>query len=41
LTKAYAVFLAGDDDYDAMDGELIANFGMGSFGWKIYIRKED
>ncbi|KAI9353822.1 HEC/Ndc80p family-domain-containing protein [Obelidium mucronatum] len=26
LTKAYAVFLAGDDNYDAMDDELIANF---------------
>ncbi|KAJ3284177.1 kinetochore-associated Ndc80 complex subunit ndc80 [Rhizoclosmatium sp. JEL0117] len=26
LTKAYAVFLAGDDNYDAMDDELISNF---------------
>lgn len=27
LSKAYAVFLAGDDNYDAMDSELIASFG--------------
>ncbi|KAJ3105223.1 kinetochore-associated Ndc80 complex subunit ndc80 [Phlyctochytrium planicorne] len=26
LTKTYAVFLAGDDNYDTMDRELIANF---------------
>ncbi|KAJ3196946.1 kinetochore-associated Ndc80 complex subunit ndc80 [Irineochytrium annulatum] len=26
LTKAYAVFLAGDDNYDAMDQELISTF---------------
>ncbi|KAI8849418.1 HEC/Ndc80p family-domain-containing protein [Chytridium lagenaria] len=26
LTKAYAVFLAGDDNYDSMDRELISNF---------------
>ncbi|KAJ3391310.1 kinetochore-associated Ndc80 complex subunit ndc80 [Entophlyctis sp. JEL0112] len=26
LTKAYSTFLAGDDDYDNMDNELIANF---------------
>ncbi|KAJ3078995.1 kinetochore-associated Ndc80 complex subunit ndc80, partial [Quaeritorhiza haematococci] len=31
LTKAYAVFLAGGDDYDAMDAELMANFGISSF----------
>jgi SMC interacting uncharacterized protein involved in chromosome segregation len=27
LSKAYAVFLAGDDNYDAMDSELITSFG--------------
>lgn len=27
LSKAYAVFLAGDDNYDTMDSELISSFG--------------